>query len=54
MAKVELPASRGSEAFDKAVKKITDSVLAQRNQVKEDRCMSALRGASGRPPAKES
>jgi hypothetical protein len=35
MAKTELPASRRTEAFDRTVKKITDSVRAQRNRFTE-------------------
>ena len=52
MAKVELPASRGSDAFDQVVKKITDSVRAQRNQAKKDRS-TRLQDAPAQRPAKE-
>ena len=54
MAKVELPASRGSEDFDKAVKKITDSVRAQRNQILNHRSMGAVSADPARPVEKES
>ena len=54
MAKVELPANRGTEAFDKAVKKITDSVRAQRNQFLNHRSMGEAAAAPARPVERES
>jgi hypothetical protein len=51
MAKMELPAGRGTEAFDKVVKKITDSVRVQHEQSPSHAHKSTLlsREATSRP-----